>query len=163
MANLLDAQIQVDTSAAISKLDRLNLRLPEAKKALAAGVRKSLAPLKRTVIRNAQQVLGRNRHLASKSVNVKVWKSGMGGSVDILPVLSYPTIERANGSTYTPRIFRILWIEGGTRRVIGRNKRMHGATPPHRFFARSASQSAVAVNEVFKKEILSLIQQLSKQ
>lgn len=166
MANLLNAEFELDTSRALKKLTDMDLSLPKAVKTLQSGVRKALGPLKRSAQRNAAAILKNNPHLAKEGINMTVWKNGKGGAVDILPVLVNPTIHRPNGKTYTARVFRLLWIEEGTQAGMGRKgwsrkQTMHGATPAHHFFARTVKQSAEQVNQIYKKEILDLIEKLA--
>ena len=123
--------VTVESEAIEKKFDDLNLTKPEIKKSLKSAIRQSLNIVRSGVRRGAASVTS-NREKQQKGVGLVVYKNGSGGQVNIYKG-DYMKSVKGRG------FFTLRWLEKGTRDVIGRDGRRHGATPAKPFFENAVS------------------------
>lgn len=123
--------VTVESHEIEKKLDDLDLSKPEYKKSLKSAFRKSLNIIRSSVRRGAATVTS-NREKSQKGVGLVVYKNGSGGQVNIY---KGDYMKSVKGRGY----FTLRWLEKGTRDVIGRDGRFHGATPAKPFFENAVS------------------------
>ena len=112
--------VTVDSEAIEQKLKDLNMTQPEIKKSLKSAIRQSLTVVRSGVRKGAANVTS-NREKRQKGVGLVVYKNGSGGQVNIYKG-DYMKSVKGRG------FFTLRWLEKGTRDVIGRDGRRHGAT-----------------------------------
>lgn len=124
----MKAKVSVDTNEVIEAFQRLEASHPEMKKSFRSATRKSLAVIRKSVRKGAATVTT-NREKQTKGVQTRVYKKVLGGSVGI----------NKSFTLSTGKWFGLYLLELGTKNTIGRNGRLHGATPPKPFFEKYAS------------------------
>ena len=130
--------VSVDSEAIEQKLKALEMTQPEIKKTLKSAIRQSLN-IVRSGVRKGAATVTSNREKRQKGVGLVVYKNGSGGQVNIYKG-DYMKSVKGRG------FFTLRWLEKGTRDVIGRDGRRHGATPAKPFF-ESAVSSAIGPAE----------------
>lgn len=141
--------VTVDTEAVEHKLKDLELTQPEIRKTLRSAIRQSLN-IVRSGVRKGAATVTSNREKRQKGVGLVVYKNGSGGQVNIYNVF-YLKNGRGRG------VFTLRWLEKGTRDVIGRDGRRHGATPAKPFFESSVSSVIGKAEEKLSENILQTI------
>ena len=126
-----DDFVTVETDQIEQKLKDLDMSQPEIRKSLRSAIRQSLNIVRSGVRKGAANVTS-NREKRQKGVGLVVYKNGSGGQVNI-----YNVFYLKNGSGRG--VFTLRWLEKGTRDVIGRDGRKHGATPAKPFFESAVS------------------------
>lgn len=121
----MKANVQVDTSEVISAFQRLSATNPEMRNSFRSATRKALSIIRKSVRQGAATVTT-NREKQTKGVQTRVYKKVLGGSVGI----------NKSFTLSTGKWFGLYLLELGTKNTIGRNGRLHGATPPKPFFER---------------------------
>lgn len=144
-----DDFVTVETDQIEQKLKDLDMTQPEIRKSLRSAIRQSLNIVRSGVRRGAASVTS-NREKRQKGVNLVVYKNGSGGQVNI-----YDVFYLKNGSGRG--VFSLRWLEMGTRNVIGRDGRKHGATPAKPFFQSSVSSVIATAENKLSDNILSTI------
>ena len=147
--------VSVDSSAIERKLDAMNMRQPEIKKSLKSAVRKSLNIIRSAVRRGAASVTT-NPEKRRKGVGLVVYKNGSGGQVNI-----YTPFQLSNAKGRG--IFIMRWLEEGTKEGIGRNGRLHGATPAKPFFNAAVSSSLGKAESALSDNILQSIEKVASK
>ena len=150
-----DELVSVDSSAIERKLDAMNMRQPEIKKSLKSAVRKSLNIIRSAVRRGAASVTT-NPEKRRKGVGLVVYKNGSGGQVNI-----YTPFQLSNAKGRG--IFILRWLEEGTKEGIGRNGRLHGATPAKPFFNTAVSSSLGKAESALSDNILQSIEKVASK
>ena len=147
--------VTVESEAIEKKFDDLNLTKPEIKKSLKSAIRQSLNIVRSGVRRGAASVTS-NREKQQKGVGLVVYRNGSGGQVNI-----YNVFQLKNGKGRG--IFTLRWLEKGTRNVIGRDGRKHGATPAKPFFESSVSSVIGLAESKLSDNILQAIEKVASK
>lgn len=144
-----DDFVTVETDQIEQKLKDLDLSQPEIRKSLRSAIRQSLNIVRSGVRKGAANVTS-NREKRQKGVGLVVYKNGSGGQVNI-----YNVFYLKNGSGRG--VFTLRWLEKGTRDVIGRDGRKHGATPAKPFFESAVSSVINKAETTLSDNILQTI------
>ena len=147
--------VTVDSEAIEQKLKDLNMTQPEIKKSLKSAIRQSLNVVRSGVRKGAANVTS-NREKRQKGVGLVVYKNGSGGQVNIYKG-DYMKSVRGRG------FFTLRWLEKGTRDVIGRDGRRHGATPAKPFFENAVSSVIGQAEEKLSDNILQTIEKVASK
>lgn len=147
--------VTVDSEAIEQKLKDLNMTQPEIKKSLKSAIRQSLNVVRSGVRKGAANVTS-NREKRQKGVGLVVYKNGSGGQVNIY---KGDYMKSVKGRGY----FTLRWLEKGTRDVIGRDGRRHGATPAKPFFENSVSAVIGQAEEKLSGNILQTIEKVASK
>ena len=147
--------VTVESEAIEKKFDDLNLTKPEIKKSLKSAIRQSLNIVRSGVRRGAASVTS-NREKQQKGVGLVVYKNGSGGQVNIYKG-DYMKSVKGRG------FFTLRWLEKGTRDVIGRDGRKHGATPAKPFFESSVSSVIGLAESKLSDNILQAIEKVASK
>lgn len=145
----------VDSAEIGRKLDALDLKQPEIKKALKSAIRKSLNIVRSAVRQGAASVTS-NPEKRRKGVGLKVYKNGSGGQVNI-----YTPFQLSNAKGRG--IFIMRWLEEGTKEGVGRDGRFHGATPAKPFFGAAVSSSLGKAEATLSDNILQSIEKIASK
>lgn len=144
-----DDFVTVETDQIEQKLKDLDMSQPEIRKSLRSAIRQSLNIVRSGVRKGAAHVTS-NREKRQKGVGLVVYKNGSGGQVNI-----YNVFYLKNGSGRG--VFTLRWLEKGTRDVIGRDGRKHGATPAKPFFESAVSSVINKAETTLSDNILQTI------
>ena len=144
-----DDFVTVETDQIEQKLKYLDMSQPEIRKSLRSAIRQSLNIVRSGVRKGAANVTS-NREKRQKGVGLVVYKNGSGGQVNI-----YNVFYLKNGSGRG--VFTLRWLEKGTRDVIGRDGRKHGATPAKPFFESAVSSVINKAETTLSDNILQTI------
>lgn len=144
--------VTVDSKAIMAKFDELGATQPEVKKSLKSAIRQALNIVFRSVKQGAATVTT-NPEKINKGVNLKIYKNGSGGQVNI-----YRPFYLSDG-----KVFKLQWLEQGTKEGIGRDRRKHGATPAKPFFKSAVSTSIDRAESVLSDKILSAIEKIASK
>jgi hypothetical protein len=144
-----DDFVTVETDQIEQKLKDLDMSQPEIRKSLRSAIRQSLNIVRSGVRKGAANVTS-NREKRQKGVGLVVYKNGSGGQVNI-----YNVFYLKNGSGRG--VFTLRWLEKGTRDVIGRDGRKHGATPAKPFFESAVSSVINKAETTLSDNILQTI------
>lgn len=144
-----DDFVTVETDQIEQKLKDLDMTQPEIRKSLRSAIRQSLNIVRSGVRKGAANVTS-NREKRQKGVGLVVYKNGSGGQVNI-----YNVFYLKNGSGRG--VFTLRWLEKGTRDVIGRDGRKHGATPAKPFFESAVSSVINKAETTLSDSILQTI------
>lgn len=147
--------VTVDTEAVEQKMKDLEMTQPEIRKSLRSAIRQSLNIVRSGVRRGAATVTS-NREKRQKGVGLVVYKNGSGGQVNIYKG-DYMKSVRGRG------YFSLRWLEKGTRDVIGRDGRRHGATPAKPFFQASVSSVVGQAESKLSENILQTIEKVASK
>lgn len=147
--------VTVDSEAIEQKLKDLNMTQPEIKKSLKSAIRQSLNVVRSGVRKGAANVTS-NREKRQKGVGLVVYKNGSGGQVNIY---KGDYMKSVKGRGY----FTLRWLEKGTRDVIGRDGRRHGATPAKPFFKNAVSAVIGQAEEKLSGNILQTIEKVASK
>jgi hypothetical protein len=147
--------VTVDTSAIEQKMQDLQMTQPEIRKSLKSAIRQSLN-IVRSGVRKGAATVTSNREKRQKGVGLVVYKNGSGGQVNIYNVFK---LKNATGRG----IFTLRWLEKGTRDVIGRDGRKHGATPAKPFFESSVSSVIGTAESKLSDNILQTIEKVASK
>ena len=142
----------VDTKAILEKFDELGATQPEIRKSLKSAIRQALNIVFRSVKQGAATVTT-NLEKRNKGVNLKIYKNGSGGQVNI-----YRPFYLSDG-----KVFKLQWLEQGTKEGIGRDRRRHGATPAKPFFKSAVSTSIGQAESVLSSKILQAIEKVASK
>lgn len=144
-----DDFVTVETDQIEQKLKDLDMSQPEIRKSLRSAIRQSLNIVRSGVRKGAANVTS-NREKRQKGVGLVVYKNGSGGQVNI-----YNVFYLKNGSGRG--VFTLRWLEKGTRDVIGRDGRKHGATAAKPFFESAVSSVINKAETTLSDNILQTI------
>lgn len=144
-----DDFVTVETDQIEQKLKDLDMSQPEIRKSLRSAIRQSLNIVRSGVRKGAANVTS-NREKRQKGVGLVVYKNGSGGQVNI-----YNVFYLKNGTGRG--VFTLRWLEKGTRDVIGRDGRKHGATPAKPFFESAVSSVINKAETTLSDNILQTI------
>lgn len=147
--------VTVDSEAIEQKLKDLNMTQPEIKKSLKSAIRQSLN-IVRSGVRKGAAAVTSNREKRQKGVGLVVYKNGSGGQVNIY---KGDYMKSVKGRGY----FTLRWLEKGTRDVIGRDGRRHGATPAKPFFENSVSAVIGQAETKLSNNILQTIEKVASK
>lgn len=147
--------VTVDTEAVEQKMKDLEMTQPEIRKSLRSAIRQSLNIVRSGVRRGAATVTS-NREKRQKGVGLVVYKNGSGGQVNIYKG-DYMNSVRGRG------YFSLRWLEKGTKDVIGRDGRRHGATPAKPFFQASVSSVVGQAESKLSENILQTIEKVASK
>ena len=147
--------VTVETEAVEQKMKDLEMTQPEIRKSLRSAIRQSLNIVRSGVRRGAATVTS-NREKRQKGVGLVVYKNGSGGQVNIYKG-DYMKSVRGRG------YFSLRWLEKGTRDVIGRDGRRHGATPAKPFFQASVSSVVGQAESKLSENILQTIEKVASK
>lgn len=147
--------VTVDSEAIEQKLKDLNMTQPEIKKSLKSAIRQSLN-IVRSGVRKGAATVTSNREKRQKGVGLVVYKNGSGGQVNIY---KGDYMKSVKGRGY----FTLRWLEKGTRDVIGRDGRRHGATPAKPFFVNSVSAVIGQAETKHSDNILQTIEKVASK
>ena len=150
-----DDLVSVDTEAIERKLKDLEMTQPEIRKSLRSAIRQSLNIIRSSVRKGAATVTT-NREKQRKGVGLVVYRNGSGGQVNIYNVFQ---LSNAKGRG----IFTLRWLEKGTRDVIGRDGRKHGATPAKPFFNNAVSSVIGTAENKLSENILQTIEKVASK
>ena len=145
--------VSVDSAEIERKLAALDMKQPEIKKSLKSAIRKSLN-IVRSAVRQGAASVTTNPEKRRKGVGLKVYKNGSGGQVNI-----YTPFQLSNAKGRG--IFILRWLEEGTKEGIGRNGRLHGATPAKPFFNAAVSSSLGKAEAELSDNILQSIEKIA--
>ena len=148
MPNDLFIDIEIDTSEVEQSLRNMRITAKEAKRSFKGAYRKAVNRVKRAVVNGARTVTS-SREKAQKGLTTTMFRSGNGGVVKIW---------QGNYLPSTGRYFTLHWLDAGTKDVIGRDGRRHGATPPHPFFEAAVRQSAPGAVRDLQRDILAQLE-----
>lgn len=143
--------VSVDSEEIEKKLNDLALTQPETKRALKSAIRQSLNIYRSGARKGAASVTS-NREKRQKGVKLVVYKQGQGGQVNIYKG-DYMKSVRGRG------FFTLRWLEQGTKDVVGRDGRRHGATPAKPFFRNAISS---VMDQAEKKLTDNILQTIDK-
>ena len=147
--------VSVDSEAIDQKLKALEMTQPEIKKTLKSAIRQSLNIVRSSVRKGAATVTS-NREKRQKGVGLVVYKNGSGGQVNIYKG-DYMKSVKGRG------FFTLRWLEKGTRDVIGRDGRRHGATPAKPFFESAVSSAIGPAEAKLSDNILQTIEKVASK
>jgi hypothetical protein len=147
--------VTVDTEQIEQKMQDLGMTQPEIKKSLKSAIRQSLNIYRSGVRKGAVSVTS-NREKRQKGVGLVVYKNGSGGQVNIYKG-DYMKSVKGRG------FFTLRWLERGTKDVIGRDGRFHGATPAKPFFENAASLSVNQAESKLSENILQTIEKVASK
>lgn len=147
--------VTVDTEAVEQKMKDLAMTQPEIRKSLRSAIRQSLN-IVRSGVRKGAATVTSNREKRQKGVSLVVYKNGSGGQVNIYKG-DYMKSVRGRG------YFSLRWLEKGTRDVIGRDGRKHGATPAKPFFQASVSSVVNQAESKLSENILQTIEKVASK
>lgn len=147
--------VTVDTEAVEQKMKDLQMTQPEIRKSLRSAIRQSLN-IVRSGVRKGAATVTSNREKRQKGVGLVVYKNGSGGQVNIYKG-DYMKSVRGRG------YFSLRWLEKGTRDVIGRDGRKHGATPAKPFFQASVSSVVNQAESKLSENILQTIEKVASK
>lgn len=147
--------VSVDSEAIEQKLKALEMTQPEIKKTLKSAIRQSLNIVRSSVRKGAATVTS-NREKRQKGVGLVVYKNGSGGQVNIYKG-DYMKSVKGRG------FFTLRWLEKGTRDVIGRDGRRHGATPAKPFFESAVSSAIGPAEAKLSDNILQTIEKVASK
>lgn len=147
--------VTVDTEAVEQKMKDLAMTQPEIRKSLRSAIRQSLN-IVRSGVRKGAATVTSNREKRQKGVGLVVYKNGSGGQVNIYKG-DYMKSVRGRG------YFSLRWLEKGTRDVIGRDGRKHGATPAKPFFQASVSSVVNQAESKLSENILQTIEKVASK
>lgn len=147
--------VTVDTEAVEQKMKDLEMTQPEIRKSLRSAIRQSLN-IVRSGVRKGAATVTSNREKRQKGVGLVVYKNGSGGQVNIYKG-DYMKSVRGRG------YFSLRWLEKGTRDVIGRDGRRHGATPAKPFFQASVSSVVNQAESKLSENILQTIEKVASK
>lgn len=147
--------VSVDSEQIEQKLKDLDLSQPETQRALKSGIRQSLSILRSGARKGAASVTS-NREKRQKGVKMVVYKKGQGGQVNIYKG-DYMKSVRGRG------FFTLRWLEKGTKDVIDRNGRKHGATPAKPFFENAISSVMDRAETTLSDNILQTIDKVASK
>lgn len=147
--------VSVDSEQIEQKLNDLAMTQPETKKALRSAIRQSLNILRSGARKGAASVTS-NREKRQKGVKLVVYKKGQGGQVNIYKG-DYMNSVRGRG------FFTLRWLEQGTKDVIGRDGRRHGATPAKPFFKNAISAVMGKAEKSLSDNILQTIDKVASK
>ena len=147
--------VTVDTEAVEQKMRDLEMTQPEIRKSLRSAIRQSLN-IVRSGVRKGADTVTSNREKRQKGVGLVVYKNGSGGQVNIYKG-DYMKSVRGRG------YFSLRWLEKGTRDVIGRDGRKHGATPAKPFFQASVSSVVNQAESKLSENILQTIEKVASK
>lgn len=145
--------VSVETEQIEQKLKALDMTQPEIKKTLKSAIRQSLNIVRSGVRKGAASVTS-NREKRQKGVGLVVYKNGSGGQVNIYKG-DYMKSVRGRG------YFSLRWLEQGTKDVIGRDGRRHGATPAKPFFGQAVSSVIGQAESKLSDNILQTIEKVA--
>ena len=145
--------VSVDSAGIERKLNALDLKQPEIKKSLKSAIRKSLN-IVRSAVRQGAASVTTNPEKRRKGVGLTVYKNGSGGQVNIYTAFQLSTAKGRG-------IFILRWLEEGTKEGIGRNGRLHGATPAKPFFNAAVSASIGKAEAELSDNILQSIEKIA--
>lgn len=148
-----DDFISVDSQQIEQKLNDLAMTQPETQRALKSAVRQSLNIYRSGVRKGAASVTS-NREKRQKGVKLVVYKKGQGGQVNIYKG-DYMKSVRGRG------FFTLRWLEQGTKDVVGRDGRRHGATPAKPFFKNAVSSVMGKAEQSLSDNILKTIDKVA--
>ena len=148
-------RVSVDSEAIEQKLKALEMTQPEIKKTLKSAIRQSLNIVRSSVRKGAATVTS-NREKRQKGVGLVVYKNGSGGQVNIYKG-DYMKSVKGRG------FFTLRWLEKGTRDVIGRDGRRHGATPAKPFFESAVSSAIGPAEAKLSDNILQTIEKVASK
>lgn len=147
--------VSVDSVQIEQKLSDLAMSQPETKKALKSAIRQSLNIYRSGARKGAASVTS-NREKRQKGVKLVVYKKGQGGQVNIY---KGDYMKSVRGRSY----FSLRWLEEGTKDVIGRDGRRHGATPAKPFFKNSISSVMDKAEKSLSDNILQTIEKVASK
>lgn len=147
--------VSVDTEAIEQRLKDLEMTQPEIRKSLRSAIRQSLNIIRSSVRKGAATVTT-NKEKQRKGVGLVVYRNGSGGQVNIYNVFK---LSNAKGRG----IFTLRWLEKGTRDVIGRDGRRHGATPAKPFFNNAVSSVLGTAENKLSDNILQTIEKVASK
>ena len=147
--------VSVDTAAIERKLQDLDMTQPEIRKSLRSALRQSLNIVRSGVRKGAASVTS-NREKRQKGVGLVVYKNASGGQVNIYKG-DYMKSVKGRG------FFTLRWLERGTRDVIGRDGRFHGATPAKPFFEGAVSSVIAQAENKLSDNILQTIDKVASK
>lgn len=147
--------VTVDTEAVEQKMKDLEMTQPEIRKSLRSAIRRSLN-IVRSGVRKGAATVTSNREKRQKGVGLVVYKNGSGGQVNIYKG-DYMKSVRGRG------YFSLRWLEKGTRDVIGRDGRKHGATPAKPFFQEAVSSVVNQAESKLSENILQTIEKVASK
>lgn len=147
--------VSVDSEAIEQKLKALEMTQPEIKKTLKSAIRQSLN-IVRSGVRKGAVTVTSNREKRQKGVGLVVYKNGSGGQVNIYKG-DYMKSVKGRG------FFTLRWLEKGTRDVIGRDGRRHGATPAKPFFESAVSSVIGPAEAKLSDNILQTIEKVASK
>ena len=143
------SRISVDVKQVNTLLDDLQLSRPEFTKAVRSALRRSITIVRSAVRRGAATVTS-NPDKYRKGVYLKVYKNAAGAQVNIY----HPYYLDAEGKR---NVFILRWLEEGTKEGIGKNGKLHGATPAKPFFTASANSAMPQARSVLGDNIIKYI------
>lgn len=147
--------VTVDTEAVEQKMKDLEMTQPEIRKSLRSAIRQSLN-IVRSGVRKGAATVTSNREKRQKGVGLVVYKNASGGQVNIY---KGDYMKSVKGRGY----FTLRWLEKGTRDVIGRDGRRHGATPAKPFFQASVSSVVNQAESKLSENILQTIEKVASK
>lgn len=145
-------KVEIDSREVLQALDNLQSTKPEIKRSFRSATRKSLGVI-RDQVRKGAGTVTTNREKRMKGVSVKLYKKTLGGSVGINKSFSL-----SNG-----KWFGLYLLELGTKNVIGRNGKRHGATPAKPFFSASASMAVPRATNQLNDNIIAAIERAASK
>ena len=142
------SRLTVDVEQVNSLLHELRVTSPEFTKSVKSALRRSLSIIRSEVRKGAAAIT--SDKLKLKGVRYSVYHDASGGRVDLLqPVKGYPGVQT--------KVFIMKWLELGTKEVIGKNGKKHGATPAKPFFNASVSRAQERAESVLSDNIVKYI------
>lgn len=147
--------VSVDSESIEAKMEAMSMTQPEIKKSLKSAVRKSLN-IFRSAVRKGAASVTTNAEKQRKGVGLVVYRNGSGGQVNI-----YSPFQLSNAKGRG--IFILRWLEEGTKEGIGRNGRLHGATPAKPFFNAAVSSSVGKAEQSLSDNILQSIERVASK
>lgn len=147
--------VSVDSESIERKMQALDMSQPEIKKSLKSAIRKSLN-IMRSAVRKGAASVTTNAEKRRKGVGLVVYKNGSGGQVNI-----YTPFQLSNVGGRG--IFILRWLEEGTKEGIGRNGKLHGATPAKPFFGAAVSSSIGKAENALSANILNSIEKVASK
>ena len=146
--------VTVDVEQVNRLLNDLRVSDQEFTKAVKSAYRRSLSIIRKEVRKGAATVTSDKIKL--KGIRVSVYRNGSGGRVDILkPQTGYPGVKT--------KVFILKWLELGTKEVIGKNDRKHGATPAKPFFNAAVSRAQSQAESVLSDNIIKYINKVASK
>lgn len=150
--NLVDVDVRNITDI----MSQLRTTTKENRKALKRAFARAGSIMRTAVRKGSRKILTRNLKERQKGIYVRTYYKDMSGViVGINKVIRLPSESN--------RKFSLQWVELPTKETMGRNKRLHGATPAHPFFRTSVEPAVTKAQDAVSDEIMKQLEKIASK